>query len=99
MDKERVYSSRFWSLEDNYYGTGDGEGGVVPSTTHLYPQEVTFLRDRLRTITQDLHLMLVMVMMVNVVWTLGPATLPPKELIVGFMVVILYHLRVGNINP
>ena len=43
--------------------------------------------------------MLVMVMMVNVVWTLGPATLPPKELIVGFMVVILYHLRVGNINP
>ena len=53
----------------------------------------------LRTSTQDIHLVLVMVMMVNVVWTLGPATLPPKKLIVRLMVVILYHLKVGNINP
>ena len=44
-----------------------------------------------------LHLMLVLVM-VKVVWDLGPTTLPPKKLIVGLMVEILWDLRVGNIH-
>ena len=45
-----------------------------------------------------LHLMLVLVM-VKVVWDLGPPTLPNRKLIVGMMVVILCDLRVGNIHP
>ena len=42
--------------------------------------------------------MLVLVM-VKVVWDLGPPTLPNRKLIVGMMVVILCDLRVGNIHP
>ena len=45
-----------------------------------------------------LHLMLVL-MMVKVVWDLGPPTLPPRKLIAGLMVVILCDLRVDNIHP
>ena len=36
--------------------------------------------------------------MVKVAWFLGPSTFTPRKLIAGFMVAILYHLRVGIIN-
>ena len=45
-----------------------------------------------------LHLVLLMDM-VNVVWVLGPPTLPPKKLIVVLMVAILCRQGVGIIHP
>ena len=44
-----------------------------------------------------LHLVLVMEM-VKFVWFLIPCTLPPKQFIFVLMVVILCHIRVGNIH-
>ena len=44
-----------------------------------------------------INLLLVMVM-VKVVWILGPPTFPPKKLIVILIVVILCHIRVEIIN-
>ena len=45
-----------------------------------------------------IHLVLQLVMM-NVVWVLGPPTLPTKKCIFGLMVVILCHIGVGIIHP
>ena len=45
-----------------------------------------------------LNLMLVLVML-KVVWDIGPPTLPPIKLIFGLVVVILCDIRVGNIYP
>ena len=44
-----------------------------------------------------LRLMLVLVV-VNVVWDLGPPTLPPRKFIVGLMVSVLCDIIVGNIH-
>ena len=52
------------------------------------------------------HLMLVLVInftllmvMVKLVWVLGPPIFLPRNMIVGLMVMILCHLRVGIIHP
>ena len=45
-----------------------------------------------------LHLLFTMVME-NVLWVIGPATLTPRNFIFDLMVVILCHLRVGIIHP
>ena len=45
-----------------------------------------------------LHLVLQLVM-VKLVWVLGTPIVPPIKCIIVFMVVILCHLRVGNIQP
>ena len=40
-----------------------------------------------------------LLVMVYVVWDLGPTTLPPRNLIVELMVEILCDIKVGNIHP
>ena len=37
--------------------------------------------------------------MVKLVWDLVQPTSPPKNLILGFVVVILCHIKVGHIHP
>ena len=46
LEKERLSSSSYWNLEDNYHCAGDGRGGVGPRTTHFSSHKVHFGRDR-----------------------------------------------------
>ena len=50
-----------------------------------------------KSLQMILHLLLQM-LMVKVVWVLGPLTLPPINMTVGLMVELLCHLGVGIIQ-
>ena len=72
-------------------------------TTSFTPREFILSEtDRMGVvfhIIMSAHDLYVVMMVVKVVWILGTPTLPPRELIVVLMLVILFHLIVGNIHP
>ena len=68
----------------------------VNAKDNLWPQHSVRIIQLVICVLLNLVLKMVMV---KVVWVIGPHTLPTRKLIDGFMVVILFHIRVGKINP